>query len=188
MSMEQLHDLHTAICSCRNCDLCLTRINAVPGEGPYDAKIMIVGEGPGAENDKTGRPFVGRGGQILDKCLSEVGLRREDIFLTNVMKCRVPHNATPSTLLIEKCLPFLKEQIRIVNPAVIVSLGLPAAKCLRKQSSIKLSDIHMQKFFLDGSILLSTFHPSSIRYNKSNRQHILETVQEASRVSVVSKK
>ncbi len=168
---------------CTRCPLCATRNKVVPGEGPLNAKIIIIGEGPGEENDKTGRPFVGRGGQILDRFLMQVGLNREELYLTNIIKCRMPHNATPSKNIVEKCITFLDAQIKVISPKVIITLGLPAAKAILDNATLKLSDLKNRVFQRGNIKVICTYHPSSIRYNKNASQDIINSLMIAKGLS-----
>lgn len=173
---EKLEKINKKIKTCTACLLCESRNNAVPGEGIYEAKIMIVGEGPGKLNDLYGKPFIGRGGQILDNCLLDANLNREQLYLTNVIKCRMPHNATPTNKIISICSSFLEEQIKIINPTVIVALGLPASIYLTGNKKIKLLDLQGKILMRGNQKLLCTYHPSSIRYNKEARKSIVKTL------------
>jgi DNA polymerase len=115
---------------CRKCDLGSLRTNAVPGEGNPKARIVLVGEGPGADEDAQGRPFVGRAGQLLDKIIKACGLKRSDIFICNVLKCRPPDNRDPRPEEIISCLPYLQRQIEIIEPEIIIAMGAHAARTL----------------------------------------------------------
>ncbi len=115
---------------CRKCDLGSLRTNAVPGEGNSKARIVFVGEGPGADEDTQGRPFVGRAGKLLDKVIEACGLKRSDVFIGNILKCRPPDNRDPGAEEIISCLPYLQRQIEIIEPEIIVALGAHAARTL----------------------------------------------------------
>ncbi len=115
---------------CRKCDLGSIRTNAVPGEGNPKARIVFVGEGPGADEDAQGRPFVGRAGQLLDKVIEACGLKRSDVFICNIIKCRPPGNRDPRADEIINCFPYLQRQLEIIGPEIIVALGAPAARTL----------------------------------------------------------
>lgn len=175
----QNKEIIARIANCNLCELHLSRNKTVPGEGPLDARIMIVGEGPGEQNDKTGRPFVGKGGAILDKYIVSAGLKREDIFLTNIIKCRMPHNATPSANIVSRCMEYLSEQIDIIQPKVIIALGLSAAKLLLKDNKLRLADLHDKTFNQGAYDIVCTYHPSYVRYNKLASQFIIETLIKA---------
>ena len=126
----ELEKIAEEIRECCKCGLGSTRTNAVPGEGNPDARIMFIGEGPGADEDAQGRPFVGRAGQLLDKIIIACGLKRSDVYIGNILKCRPPDNRDPRADEIISCLPFLQRQIEIINPEIIVALGAHAAKTL----------------------------------------------------------
>ncbi|MBQ2751888.1 MAG: uracil-DNA glycosylase, partial [Oscillospiraceae bacterium] len=121
---QTLQQLKESLCDCKNCRLCEGRTNVVFGEGNPNARVMFIGEGPGKNEDEQGRPFVGRGGQLLDKMLDAVGLSREkNIFIANMVKCRPPENRDPQPDEMEACLPYLREQVKIIRPRFIVCLG-----------------------------------------------------------------
>jgi len=109
--------------SCEKCPLYLSRTRVVPGEGDTKSKVMFIGEAPGEEEDLKGKPFVGKAGQLLTKILQSVDIKREDIFITNMLKCRPPANRNPSKSEIETCFPYLETQIALINPKIIVTLG-----------------------------------------------------------------
>jgi len=128
--MTELEAIATEVRQCRKCDLGSLRTNAVPGEGSSRPRIMFVGEAPGADEDAQGRPFVGRAGQLLDKIIEACGLKRQDVFIGNILKCRPPDNREPRPDEIVHCLPYLERQIEALNPEIIVALGAHAAKTL----------------------------------------------------------
>ena len=132
--------LNEQIRNCRKCRLWQGATQAVPGEGPLDAKVMLVGQNPGAEEDRTGRPFVGRAGKFLNKTLVENGINREELFITNIVKHMTPGNRKPSADEIASCLPYLLEQIRIIKPKIIVLLGA-AAKAAPRVEGIEYVEI-----------------------------------------------
>lgn len=115
---------------CRQCGLGSLRTNAVPGEGHADARILFVGEAPGADEDAQGQPFVGRAGKLLDKVIAAMGLKRSDVWIGNILKCRPPENRDPRAEEIISCFPYLQKQIETINPEIIVALGAPAARTL----------------------------------------------------------
>lgn len=125
MELRKRHDAQ-----CPHCTNATYHTQTVFGEGDPDADLMFIGEAPGAEEDRTGRPFVGRAGQLLDKMIGAMGLSREDVYIANVLKSRPPDNATPTPSEVEKCAPYLAEQIGIIRPKAIVALGSPSAKFL----------------------------------------------------------
>ncbi len=127
---RELEAIAGEVRQCRKCELGSLRTNAVPGEGSPRTRIMFVGEAPGADEDAQGRPFVGRAGQLLDRIIAACGLKREEVFIGNILKCRPPDNRDPRPGEIISCLPYLQKQIEIINPAVIVALGAHAARTL----------------------------------------------------------
>ncbi|HEU5050092.1 MAG TPA: uracil-DNA glycosylase [Gemmatimonadales bacterium] len=146
------------------CGLCPGRKHAVPGEGNPEAELVLVGEGPGANEDETGRPFVGAAGRLLDEILGAVELRREDVFICNVVKCRPPQNRKPLPDEIAACIPYLHRQLALIRPRVILTLGGTAAEALLgvKQSLGKLREkVHAY----DGIPLVATYHPAALLRN-----------------------
>jgi uracil-DNA glycosylase family 4 len=127
---SRLEKIAEEVRKCCKCGLGSTRTNAVPGEGNPDARIMFVGEAPGADEDAQGRPFVGRAGQLLDRVIEACGLKRGDVFIGNILKCRPPENRDPRPDEILSCLPYLQRQIEIIQPEIIVALGAHAARTL----------------------------------------------------------
>src|SRR4030043_2070968 len=121
--MSELEELHPRIAPCPDCDLCRTRSHVVPGEGPPDAEVLLVGEAPGFHEDQQARPFVGPAGRFLDELIASIGLRREQVFITNVVKCRPPNNRDPLPGEMEACRKYLQRQVELIRPKVIVSLG-----------------------------------------------------------------
>jgi DNA polymerase len=132
--IERIDELRVQAMECRNCELCQTRTNVVFGEGNPDTPMVLVGEGPGATEDATGRPFVGRAGQLLDQALRENGITRKHVYICNVIKCRASiaengsvRNRAPKPAEIQACLPWLQKQLEIIGPLVILCLGAPSA-------------------------------------------------------------
>lgn len=135
--VARMEELKAEAMQCRNCGLCETRTNVVFGEGNPVTPLVLVGEGPGATEDETGRPFVGRAGQLLDQCLRENGITRKHVFICNVVKCRASiiengsvRNRPPATSEVQACLPWLQRQLEIMKPLVILSLGAPSANVI----------------------------------------------------------
>ena len=154
-----MKELAEEIASCKACRLCEHRRQVVPGEGALDPPILFVGEGPGEEEDKSGRPFVGRAGQLLDKMIQAIGLSREHVFIANVVKCRPPQNRTPEAGEIRACLPFLKRQIELIAPRMICTLGAPATRTLLPDAT-SISRVRGQTREYDGIPLIPTYHPA----------------------------
>lgn len=155
--------------SCTKCRLCESRTNTVFGEGNPDAEIFFIGEGPGETEDRTGRPFVGRAGELLDRMIAAMGLKREQVYIGNIVKCRPPGNREPAPDEVSTCTPFLERQIEIVRPKVIVTLGRPAAQHMLQQK-ISITKIRGQWQSWRGIRLMPTFHPAYIL-----RQYTAET-------------
>ncbi len=149
---------------CTKCRLCEGRRHAVPGEGAADARLVVVGEGPGRVEDETGRPFVGRAGELLTKILAAIELPREQVFICNVVKCRPPENRVPQYDEIAACVPYLFRQIEMVKPAVILAMGGTAAQTLlnTKQS---LGALRNQVHRLRGIPVIVTYHPAALLRN-----------------------
>jgi DNA polymerase len=150
---------HRELGECTRCKLCHGRRNIVFGEGNPDADLMFVGEGPGEEEDRTGRPFVGRAGLLLNDMIRAMTLDREKVYIANVVKCRPPGNRDPETDEISSCQPFLYRQIEIIQPKVIVCLGRPAA-CLLFGRNTSLSALRGSVIRYQGAHLIATYHPS----------------------------
>ncbi len=157
---------------CRKCPLHETRTNPVPGEGSLDAEIMFVGEAPGRREDETGRPFVGAAGRLLTELLEMIGLRREEVFITNVVKCRPPNNRDPRDEEIRACSPYLIRQIQLIRPRVIVALGRHSARFLFGEAGLRwgsMSSMHGKSY--DAVVagvpvkLMATYHPAAALYN-----------------------
>ncbi len=162
----RLSTIAREIRACRRCGLHEGRQKAVPGEGPSDARIMLVGEAPGKEEDIQGRPFVGRSGRLLDESLKQVGLRRNDLFITSVVKCRPPKNRIPSTWEWERCIQaHLRRQIDVINPAIICLLGGIATKALLGMD--RLSEGRGRIFRRENRIFFPTYHPAAAGRNRS---------------------
>jgi len=153
------------VIGCTKCPLHLTRTKAVPGEGPSDAAVMVVGEAPGANEDREGRPFVGAAGQNLQALLSRAGLRREDVFITNVVKCRPPGNRRPTRVESVTCHPYLRRQIELMEPRVIVLLGDTALKEIFPEGT--LGEMHGRPARRSERTYYPTYHPASMIYNAS---------------------
>jgi uracil-DNA glycosylase len=156
--------------NCKLCRLCETRKNTVFGEGDPDAKIVFIGEGPGENEDLQGRPFVGRAGELLNKMIAGMGLRREQVFIVNIVKCRPPDNRVPAPDEVETCTPYLVRQLEIIRPRVIVTLGLPAAKYMLESKST-MGKMRGQWHNWRGIKLMPTFHPAYLlrSYTEENR-------------------
>lgn len=156
---QQLAELHQTIRECTYCPLYKTRKNAVPGEGPLDAKLFFIGEAPGAEEDKTGKPFVGRSGELLTSMIQDIELSRDQVFITSILKSRPPNNRKPETSEIEACRPYVEQQIEIINPGVIVLLGGVAISSII--GPWKVSDAHGRFYEANDRTFFMTYHPAA---------------------------
>ncbi len=172
MTKDELQALHTEILSCTKCELHKGRKNAVPGEGPFEAKVILVGEGPGEKEDEDGRPFVGAAGKLLTELLESIGLDRSQVFITNIVKCRPPNNRAPRQGEIEACNPYLEAQIRLITPRIICPMGTPAIKTLMGPS-YAAGKVHGKIFRKDESLLLPLFHPAAALYDPGLREVLL---------------
>ncbi len=158
---ESLEAHCRAICDCKNCGLGETRTKFVYGVGHPTAEIMFVGEAPGAEEDRRGEPFVGRAGQLLDKILDAMGLSREQVYITNILKCRPPNNRDPLPDEVEQCIPYLYEQIRLIRPKIICALGRVAAQNLLKTTT-PLGKLRKRWHEFSGTPMMVTYHPAAL--------------------------
>lgn len=160
--LKVLTDLdESMIRSCNRCRLCEKRTNTVFGEGDVDAKIFFIGEGPGENEDLQGRPFVGRAGELLNKMIVAMGLNREQVYIANVVKCRPPGNRAPAPDEVEACTPFLEKQLEIIQPKVIVTLGLPAMQYMLQTKS-SMGKMRGQWHEWRGIKLMPTYHPAYV--------------------------
>ena len=154
-----LEQIALVVSTCTKCPLHTTRTQTVPGEGAMKARLMFVGEAPGADEDRLGRPFVGAAGQLLDKMIVAMGLARDQVFIGNILKCRPPGNRDPLEQEVAACLPYLRAQIALIRPEVICSLGRHASHALLERTD-SLSKFRGRFFEYRGTPLLPTFHPS----------------------------
>jgi len=169
---ERAAELYEVIRGCRLCALAETRTHAVPGEGPLDAEVMCIGEAPGLNEDRQGRPFVGAAGQFLTELLAEAGLRREEVYICNVLKCRPPGNRDPLPGEISACAEYLDLQIDLVDPLVIVTLGrFSMARWFPQQT---ISRIHGRPKVVDGRYIVPMYHPAAALHQGALRQVLVE--------------
>ena len=171
---------------CTNCELHAIRNNVVFGDGNQETKLLFVGEGPGEEEDKTGKPFVGRAGKLLTKIIEAMGLTRADVYIVNIVKCRPPGNRNPSETESLSCISFLQKQINIIKPKIIVTLGAVASKTLLEDPNLKISKIRGS--FIDWQTqnsknnenmikLMPTFHPAYLLRNPRDKSLVWEDMQ-----------
>jgi DNA polymerase len=176
--LMDLDSLRAFIGDCQRCKLSQGRTHLVFGEGSPSARLVFVGEGPGAEEDAAGRPFVGEAGKLLTKIIeSGMGLKREDVYICNVVKCRPPNNRDPEADEVQICLPFLKQQLAIIRPEVICTLGRIAAKSLLGRE-FKITQERGNWFSFMGIPLMATFHPAYILRNPSEERPLKRQVWE----------
>ena len=168
-SRNVLQDLDQEILVCEKCPLARSRTLAVPGEGSDQADLMFVGEGPGHDEDIQGRPFVGKAGQLLTNIIRAMELSREEVYITNIVKCRPPGNRNPHQDEISSCAPYLRQQLELIKPRIIVSLGNVATKHLLETSS-GISALRGQFHAYGGIQIMPTFHPSFLVRNEQNRE------------------
>ncbi|NPB00656.1 MAG: uracil-DNA glycosylase [Crenarchaeota archaeon] len=190
MSQIEYEQLVREILSCTKCPLHRYRRRPVPGEGRLDAEIMIVGEAPGEKEDEQGRPFVGPAGQLLTKILNSLGISREQVYITNVVKCRPPENRDPTPEEIKSCLPYLIRQILIIRPKVIICLGRHSAREILKLCGLRESEVSQiskirgkifnVKFMGEHDVtVVPTYHPAAALYNPRLRTYIAEDIKKA---------
>lgn len=161
-------ELEEACLKCEKCDLCKNRSNVVIGIGNKDAKIMFIGEGPGADEDIQGIPFVGRAGKLMDKAFEGLGINREEVYIANIVKCRPPNNRNPLDEEADSCKEYLDSQIKLVNPEIIILLGSVALKnVLGKEYNI--TSARGQWIEKDGIKILPTFHPAALLRDETKK-------------------
>ncbi len=161
---EKLQTVKQKVIKCTKCDLCKTRTNSVPGKGNFQSKVIFVGEAPGRNEDKSGEPFVGVAGQKLSIALEEAGISRDEVYITNIVKCRPPNNRVPSTNERNTCQEYLKQEISIIKPKIICLLGNTAFNSILGGSEItKFRGKIVQK---DNQFYFLTIHPAATIYNQ----------------------
>ncbi|MBN2455529.1 MAG: uracil-DNA glycosylase [Sedimentisphaerales bacterium] len=182
--IRQLEDIAQQVRQCHKCELASTRTNAVPGQGNPQARIFFIGEAPGADEDAQGQPFVGRAGQLLDKIITAMGLRRQDVYIGNILKCRPPDNRDPRPEEVISCLPYLQQQIELINPEIIVALGAHAARTLLETNKPigQLRGRFQQYYPGLGKAaikLMATYHPAYLlrSYSHENRARVWEDMK-----------
>lgn len=163
-----LADIAAQAEACRKCALCEGRTNVVPGFGNPEARVMLIGEAPGKNEDKQGLPFVGAAGKYLTELLGYAGLTREDVFIANVLKCRPPSNRNPQPDEIELCTPFLRDQVRAIGPEYLVTMGNFATKFILKTDR-GITGLHGRPQMAGRFIVYPVFHPAAAIYDRSKR-------------------
>lgn len=175
-STPDLEELEKECKTCRKCDLRAGCTQVVFGEGNPHAKLMFVGEGPGQQEDIQGRPFVGAAGQLLDKILAAVGIRRDEVYIANVVKCRPPGNRLPTSEEAEACLPHLRAQIRAIKPKIIVCLGALATQTLIDKRA-RITRVRGNWFEKDGIRYMPTFHPAALLRDETKKRPVWEDMK-----------
>lgn len=167
---DSLTQIASEVSACEKCKLHPTRKRAVPGEGPATAKIMFIGEGPGFHENEQGRPFVGAAGKFLEELLASIGMKRGDVFITNVIKCRPPQNRDPELDELKACSNYLERQIALINPKVVVTLGRYSMEKFFPGS--RISAIHGQARTIGGRLVVAMFHPAAALHQPQYRSSI----------------
>ncbi len=170
--MSELTQLYEKIRVCPLCDLSKSRTNAVPGEGPENAEIMFIGEAPGFHEDRQGRPFVGAAGKFLEELLELIGMKRDDVYITNVVKCRPPQNRDPMPEEMEACRPYLEKQIELIKPRVVITISRFAMA--RWFPDKKISEIHGKPKKFGNLVVLPMYHPAAALHQHSLRRVLEE--------------
>ena len=168
--------LYEACMSCQKCGLAETRTNVVFGEGARDAEVMFIGEGPGEQEDRTGRPFVGRAGQFLDDMLAMIDLKRDKVFIGNMVKCRPPQNRDPLNIEQDACIGYLRNQVALLRPKIIVCLGRIAAMKLIRED-FKITREHGQWLEKAGVWMMAMYHPSALLRDPRKRPETFEDLK-----------
>ena len=182
---DELEQIADEVRKCNKCWLHKERTKAVPGEGPLDADIMLIGEGPGKQEDREGRPFVGRAGELLEELFAAAGLSREEVFITSVVKCRPPNNRTPKKDEIHACNPYLQRQIKVIQPKVIGTLGNHATETLLGKFGI--GRLHGQKYEFKEYILIPLYHPAAGLYYPALKADMIEDMKRLAKEGKFSK-
>lgn len=168
-------ELEADMRSCKACPLWEQRQQVVPGSGDRKAGVMFVGEGPGAEEDRRGQPFVGAAGKLLDAMLAAIGMKRDDgVYIANTVKCRPPHNRTPHNDEMAACLPYLERQIALVQPRLLVALGRPAAQVLLNAPDVRINASRGKELRHGSLPLLVTYHPAYLLRNQADKARAWE--------------
>jgi len=171
-----LKELRKELGDCKRCKLHRTRRTIVFGEGNEKATLMFIGEGPGYDEDVQGKPFVGRAGQLLTKIIESVNLSREEVYITNIIKCRPPQNRNPESDEIQSCHPFLMKQISVIQPKIICALGTFSAQTLLKTDT-KITALRGKVYDLEGIKVIPTYHPAFLLRNPEKKREVWEDMK-----------
>ncbi len=168
--------LESACKNCRECSLCETRTNVVFGVGSHDAEVLFIGEGPGANEDLQGEPFVGKAGMLLDDMLAIIGMKRENVYIANIVKCRPPNNRDPLTVEQDACIGWLRRQTALLRPKIIVCLGrIAAMKIIRED--FKITREHGQWFEKAGVQMMAMYHPAALLRDPHRRPEAFDDLK-----------
>ncbi len=173
----QLDDIRAEIGDCQRCKLAPTRTHIVFGSGNPDAELVFVGEAPGYDEDQQGLPFVGRAGQLLTKIIESIDLKREDVYICNVLKCRPPENRNPEPDEVASCNPFLRKQLAAIRPKIVCCLGTFAAQTVL-QTAAPISRLRGKFFDLDGMRVIVTFHPAYLLRSPEKKREVWEDMKQ----------
>ncbi len=176
--MRTLEEAALEASTCTKCRLAETRTQVVYGVGSPTAELLFIGEGPGFHEDKQGEPFVGAAGQLLNRMLGGIGLERADVYIANVVKCRPPGNRDPRPDEIEACTPYLREQIDLIDPRVVVTLGNWATRFILGKPELSISRVRGGKFPWNGRIVIPTFHPAAILHGGGENSRQFQALQQ----------
>ena len=174
---ENLEELETSIKDCKNCKLCDARQNIVFGVGNPNAEIMFIGEGPGGDEDKQGEPFVGKAGQLMNKAFDVVGIKREEVYIANVVKCRPPNNRDPEEDEIQACMDYLRNQVMIIKPKIIVLLGRIALQNILGKE-YKITANRGKWVEKKGILYMPTWHPAALLRDETKKIEFLNDLKQ----------
>jgi uracil-DNA glycosylase family 4 len=176
-TLRDLESIRTELGDCRRCKLAPMRTNIVFGSGNPGAELVFVGEAPGYDEDQQGLPFVGRAGQLLTKIIESINLKREDVYICNVLKCRPPENRNPEPDEVASCNPFLKKQLAAIRPKVVCCLGTFAAQTVLQTAS-SISKLRGKFFDMDGMRVIATFHPAYLLRSPEKKRDVWEDMKQ----------
>lgn len=176
-AMDTLEKIAAEITTCRNCGLCESRTNTVPGQGNPHPEIMFIGEGPGADEDAQGLAFVGRAGKLLTQIIGAMGLTRDEVFIGNIVKCRPPDNRAPTPEEMAACIPYLERQIALLKPKIIVALGATAVKGLLGEQEVGITRLRGTWMTYQGIDTMPTLHPAYLLRNPPAKREVWEDMK-----------
>jgi DNA polymerase len=179
--VSNLQEIRSELGNCQRCKLARTRRTLVFGEGNSKASLMLIGEGPGYDEDVQGKPFVGRAGQLLTKILQAIAIQRDEVYITNIIKCRPPQNRNPEPDEIESCYPFLLKQIQAIQPRIICALGTFAAQTLLKTDD-KITSLRGRTYTFSGIQIFPTYHPAYLLRNPEKKREVWEDMKKIAKV------